>query len=202
MDDTARQREREAANGLVEQIASGDRKAEAAMVERYSRGLRFILRRRTRNEHLAEELLQETWLIALEKIRAGGLADPGRLAGYLSGISNNLASGEFRRKERQRTSANSEIVELVADESPSPLQTASRAEICGHVRDLLGDLTRERDRQILERFYVREEEKDEICRDLGVDSTHFNRVLFRARQRLKDLVIRAELRSNLHIVKT
>jgi hypothetical protein len=51
------------------------------------------------------------------------------------------------------------------------------------VRRLIGELPTARDRQLLLRFYVAEEEKESIGADLGLDSLHFNRVLFRARQR-------------------
>jgi RNA polymerase sigma-70 factor (ECF subfamily) len=37
--------------------------------------------------------------------------------------------------------------------------------------------------------YVRDEDKDEICASLGIDSTHFNRVLFRAKQRFRELLV-------------
>lgn len=201
MDNNTQKQERDAANGLVERIVNGDRRAEAEMVERYNRGLRFLLRRKARDTQLAEDLLQETWAVALQKIRAGGVSNPGRLAGYLCGIAKNLAIGEYRRKSRQRTSANSEIVDLVADESPSPFQRVSRAQVCGHVRDYLNDLKRDRDREILNRFYVKDEDKKTICNDMALDSAHFNRVLFRARQRLKEVVLRADMRSRLQVVK-
>ena len=47
--------ERKAATDLVSRIATGDRVAETAMIERYSRGLRFLLRQRTRDFELAED---------------------------------------------------------------------------------------------------------------------------------------------------
>jgi len=50
----------------------------------------------------------------------------------------------------------------------------------------------ERDHQILFRFYLQEQEKAEICRDLGLTSLHFNRVLFRARERYRALYEEAE----------
>jgi RNA polymerase sigma-70 factor (ECF subfamily) len=37
--------------------------------------------------------------------------------------------------------------------------------------------------------YVREEDKDETCARLDIDSTHFNRVLFRAKQRFRELLV-------------
>jgi RNA polymerase sigma-70 factor (ECF subfamily) len=170
------------------------------MIQRYSRGLRYLLRRKTRDVELAEDFLQETWAIALVKIRGDGLDNPGRLAGYLCGIANNLALGELRRVNRQRTSINSEIVDLIPDESSNPFRHVSRAEVCKLVHGLLDDLRKERDREILKRFYVWEEDKQSICNGLGVDSVHFNRVLYRARQRLKSSIEASERRSQFKVV--
>lgn len=200
MNDAEHIEERQAATALVKLVKGGDRGAEAAMIQRYSRGLRFLLRRKTRDPELAEDFLQETWAIALVKIRDDGLDNPGRLAGYLCGIANNLALGELRRVNRQRTSINSEIVDLIPDESSNPLRHVSRAEVCKLVHGLLDDLRKERDREILKRFYVWEEDKQSICDGLGVDSVHFNRVLYRARQRLKSSIEASERRSQFKVV--
>lgn len=200
MTDSNNTAEREAARELVARIRTSDRNAETEIVQRYSRGLRFLLRRQTRNEQLAEDLQQETWAIALVKLRESGLDEPERLAGYLCGIARNLASSERRRVQRQRTTADCELVDLIPDDTAGPFGRASRAETCRHVRGLLDELTQARDREILTRFYVREEDKEHICSDLGVDDTHFNRVLFRARQRLKDVMVRAQVRERLHLV--
>ena len=54
-------------------------------------------------------------------------------------------------------------------------------------------MNRERDRQILWRFYFLGHEKEQIRRDLDVKPLHFNRVLFRARKRLRD-ALPAEIR--------
>jgi RNA polymerase sigma-70 factor (ECF subfamily) len=45
-----------------------------------------------------------------------------------------------------------------------------------------------RDRLILTRFYLEEEDKDSICRDLSLDALQFDKVLHRARGRLKSLL--------------
>ena len=46
----------------------------------------------------------------------------------------------------------------------------------------------ERDRDLLIRFYVYDQDKQEICRALGLDSLHFNRVLFRAKARFRKIL--------------
>ena len=52
----------------------------------------------------------------------------------------------------------------------------------------------ERDREILLRFYIAEEDKDRIAADYGLSSLQFNRVLHRARQRYKELLTGAARR--------
>jgi RNA polymerase sigma-70 factor (ECF subfamily) len=91
-------------------------------------------------------------------------------------------------------------VALIPDESSNPYRHASRAEVCNQVRDLLNDLNTERDREILRRFYVREEDKESICKRLDIDGVHFNRVLYRARQRLKSIIEAADRRSHFRVV--
>ena len=65
---------------------------------------------------------------------------------------------------------------------------------------MLDELPVQRDREILLRFYLNDEDKDSICAGLGVDSTHFNRVLFRAKERFRELVVVAERRGRLRLV--
>jgi DNA-directed RNA polymerase specialized sigma24 family protein len=57
------------------------------------------------------------------------------------------------------------------------------------VRRVLQELGNERDRQILLRFYIAEEDKDRLSEDFGLSSLQFNRVLHRARQRYKELLV-------------
>ena len=46
----------------------------------------------------------------------------------------------------------------------------------------------ERDRDILVSYYAKEEEKGSICERLDLTPANFDRVLFRARSRLKQLI--------------
>ena len=45
-----------------------------------------------------------------------------------------------------------------------------------------------RDRQVLVRYYLRDEDKATLCHDLGLSDEHFNRVLHRARERFRALL--------------
>ncbi|HEX9941914.1 MAG TPA: RNA polymerase sigma factor [Thermoanaerobaculia bacterium] len=179
---------------LVRRIAAGDEAAEGQLVERYRRGLLYLLRHLGALPDLADDLQQETFRIVLERLRQGGLADPAGLAPFLRGTARNLFIAERRKTARRRTWGDTgELAEAVAP-APSQLQSVLLEEEGEIVRRLIGELPTDRDRQLLLRFYVGEEDKESICADLGLDSLHFNRVLFRARQRFKDLLERFEKR--------
>jgi RNA polymerase sigma-70 factor (ECF subfamily) len=181
--------EGEIATDLARRIAAGDSAAEAQLVERYSRGVLYLLRRTGAQPELADDLHQETFRIVLERLRRRGLEEPAGLAGFLRGTARNLALAERRKAARRRTGDDDALAES-PHPAPSPLHTTLAAEQAALVRQLIGELQTERDRQILLRYYLAEEEKERICADLELESLHFNRVLFRARQRFKELLER------------
>jgi RNA polymerase sigma-70 factor (ECF subfamily) len=185
---------------LAQRIGAGDRAAEAALVERYARGVLYLLKRRTRDPELALDLRQDTFRIGIEKLRAKEIADPARVGAFLRGIAVNLAIGDLRKNVRRATTADSDAVELIADPDAGPAERLSSEQIRAAVRRLLDELSVERDREILLRFYIEDEDKESICTALGVDSAHFNRVLFRAKQRFRELLERAEKRGGLRLV--
>jgi RNA polymerase sigma-70 factor (ECF subfamily) len=182
------------ATNLVRRIAAGDAAAEASLVERYSRGLLYLLRRLGAPPELAEDLHQETFRIVLERLRRRGLDEPAGLAGFLHGTARNLVTAERRKVARRRTDADPEPLERAVHPARGQLSSVLLEEEAAMVRRLIGELPTERDRQLLLRFYVAEEEKESICADLGLDSLHFNRVLFRARHRFKELLDRFQAR--------
>ena len=193
--------EQRAAAELAARIARGDAAAETELWNRYSRGLLFLLRRRTGDPALADDLRQETFRIALEKLRAGDLDDPGRLSAYLRGIAVNLVTGDWRKTARRKTTADSDLVERTPADSSSPQEQLARRQVGDAVAKLLGELGVSRDREILRRYYLDEADKAQICGELDISPTHFNRVLFRAKQRFRTLLLREERAGNIGVYK-
>lgn len=175
---------------LAPRVAGGDVAAEAEIVARYSRGVRFLLRRMARDPELAEDLHQETFRVVLERLRAGGLDNPQRLDAFVHATARNLFIGDYRKRLRRDTHGDPEHLERTVDSRPGQLSTFLRREKAAAVRRAIRELDSERDRQLLYRFYIAEDDKDAICADLGLSSLHFNRVLFRARQRMKEILLR------------
>ena len=170
------------------------------MIRRYSRGLLYLLRRRTGDEALALDIRQDAFCIALEKLRSEPLDNPQSLAAYLRRTAINLLSADHRKAIRRRTDPDSELVERAAYDGAGPFENVSREEAAKAIRALLEELRVPRDREILVRLYLRDEDRDAICADLGIESAHFNRVLFRAKERFKALLERAERKGKLRLV--
>src|SRR5215218_100121 len=173
---------------LVLRIRKGDPRAEEELIARFGEGLTFLLRRWTRGHSDAEDLYQETFRLGLEKVRRGEVRDPERLAGFLRSLARNLSIEHYRKAARR--GSREEEIETAADVSnpdTGQLGQLLRKEKVNLVRQLLDELGSERDRQILFRFYIAEEDKESIRSDLGLTAPEFNLVLFRARRRYRDL---------------
>ncbi len=172
---------------LVRRIRAGDPAAEEDLVRRYRRGVGAVLRRAGADVATTDDLSQETFAMSLRKIRAGEIREPGRLAGFLCSLARNLAIEHFRKAGSRRTAGIPDTD--FASPAPSPLDDLLRTERAAVVRKVLAELPSERDRQVLFRLYLNEEEKDRICRDLRLSSLHFNRVVFRARERYREIYL-------------
>jgi len=176
---------------LVSRIRAGDWQAEAELVERYSRGVMIIIRREVRDTAVAEDIYQNVFRIVLEKIREGDVREPERLSGFVCGVARNLVIDYFRRAARQERMI--EIKEAASLHNPAPdqLQELLQKEKADLVRQVLKEMPNERDIQALYRFYIADDDKEQICADLGLTIPHFNIVLHRARGRFRELYERA-----------
>lgn len=170
---------------LVARIAAGDRRAEQEFVRSYERGVRALVRRHCRpNDPIVDDLAQDVLARVLERLRAGAIREPAALPAYVQATIVYATSAEYR--SRRVTEPAALIDELPSDDNPS--ERASSNQLAGLLRSLLAQLPVARDREILVRFYLEEQDKDEVCRGLGIDASHFHRVVFRARERFRALL--------------
>jgi RNA polymerase sigma-70 factor (ECF subfamily) len=173
---------------LAERIQRGDSDAESELYQRFGVAVKQILLRATRNFAVAEELCQDTLIIVLKRLRTTPLEDPTRLPAFIAQTARNLALAERRKERRRRTDSGSHDLEEVADAETGKRTEAEIASSAEAVRTLLLELKSTRDRSLLVRYYLHDEDKDAICRDLGLSESGFNVVLFRARNRLRELL--------------
>jgi RNA polymerase sigma-70 factor, ECF subfamily len=176
----------EDAASIARRIQAGDTSAEPALVERFGRGVRTILRHAAREASLVDDLYQETFRVGLERIRAGGLREPGQVGAFLAGLARHLTTEHFRRVRRSEAEDPS-VLERMEAPGGNSVDAIAQRQLAELVRRLLEELPTDRDREVLRRFYLTSDDKDLICDDLGLTRLQFNRVLHRARERFRGL---------------
>jgi RNA polymerase sigma-70 factor (ECF subfamily) len=172
---------------LAARIADGDSAAEVEMVRLYEPGMRQILRARTDRPSDIDDLVNQVWMLALPKLRNGELNDLRALPAYLNTFTRRVARNYLRHSSRTIQTTNVCDFDQQASPNEEPDSKFQWREAIETVAILLDTLSVDRDRQILQRFLVHEEDKSDICNDLGLDTTHFNKILYRARLRFKEL---------------
>ena len=172
---------------LVKRIIARDSGAEAEVVRRYSQGVAIISEQIVRSRSAAEDVSQDTFKIVLTKVRAGDLREPERLSGFVCSVARHAAIDYIRRTRHSRNQEAIGDAEQIPDPAPSQLDEILNREKAAAVHQLINELKRERDREVLLRYYIAEEGKDKICADLGLTRAQFNSVISRATARFKKL---------------
>ena len=178
----------ESLHQLVEAIRRGDAAAEERLIMRFGRGVELLLDRHTGGRPEREDLYQETFRLLLEKLRAGELREPAKLPGFAAQLAKNLAIEHYRKTARRKTEP-APPEELDRPTRGGALDDLLAAEHAALARRVIGELGTSRDRDLLLRFYIAEEDRDALCAELGLSGTQFNKVLHRARQRYKELYL-------------
>jgi len=172
---------------LVRRILAGEKRAEDELVERYARGVQLVLRQSAADSDV-EDIYQETFCLVLQKIRGGEVREPERLSGFIVSVARNLMIEHHRRSSRQQAREEPADAAAVYSPEPSQLDRLLLEERKLLARRVLAAMPSERDRTVLFRFYIADDDKERICEDLGLSSNHFNQVLFRARERYRHLL--------------
>jgi len=171
---------------LVIRIGAGDVRAEALLYKKFQPGLILMLTGRARDRSRAEDLTQDTLMTVITRLRDRGIDNPEALSRFIQQTAKYIFIGWLRRAGNQVELK--ESFDDVNNDQTSVVDeiTIERRQLA--VRDLIGSLKVARDREILHRFYVREQAKPVICEALDLSTEHFDRVINRARNRFKQLV--------------
>jgi RNA polymerase sigma-70 factor, ECF subfamily len=166
--------------------AARDPRADAII--RDMPGLRAQLTRAVGNRDLAEDLLQDAVVTALQKLKSGELASRAEIDGFVYRTALNHLRNHRRKAGRCVAEADCGIwlADPNGEAASEPLASAQWARVA---REVLCEVGR-RDREILVRFYLRDEPKTTLCAEFGLSELHFNRVVFRARERFRSLLER------------
>ena len=172
----------------VQRLKSGDSATEEHFARYFGDLVRIKASVHMRSREAVEDIRQETLLRVLRNLRNGVIEHPERFGAYVNSVCSNVMLELFRRDSRwsQFAEEGPEPQSGDPDMESSMLQSERR----DLVRRALGELPA-KDRNLLHRIFLDEEDKDNVCREFGVTREHLRVLLHRARGRLRTTMGRA-----------
>ena len=173
---------------LVERIRAGEAAAELELYKLVWGKGRFTLARKLGHAHNnIEDRLHDLYLSLLGTIRGGRLEHPEVLGVYINSALNTQAANLVSTlvKQRERTIPLDDPPLQQADYRKTPEELAIRKQ----ERDLMFRILkglRPVDREILFRFYVDEQDKERICREMDVTADAFRLLKSRAKEKFAE----------------
>jgi RNA polymerase sigma-70 factor, ECF subfamily len=177
--------------GYVERLREGDGPTEDHFVAYFEELLRIKLRARTLTSDKVEDLRQETFIRVIAAVRReGGVRQPERFGAFVNSICNNVLLEHYRSSAKNQPidDAHFEIPDKVLD-LEGMLVTKQSSQ---RVRQLLDDMPR-KDRDLLRALFFQDMEKDDICREFGVDRDYLRVLVHRAKDKFRVLYEKDQL---------
>jgi RNA polymerase sigma-70 factor (ECF subfamily) len=174
----------------LERLRAGDFRTQEHFVAYFSELIQLKLRARLRSPQAIEDVRQETFARFFSALRSPeGIRQPERLGAFVNSICNNVLLEQYRASARAGS-----LDDEVAAELPDPvidiLGAVAARQMEAKVRDILDDLP-ERDRRILREVFLEERDKDEVCRDFGIDRDYLRVLVHRAKQSFKSVYLKS-----------
>lgn len=172
----------------VERLRAGDVQTQQHFGAYFSALIQIKLRARLQSREAIEDIRQETFTRFYTALRNGKIHHPERLGSFVNSMCNNVLLEHYRFSARVRS-----LDEDAQNELPSPTSD-HLGRLCAHetekkVRQILQQLS-ERDRRLLREVFLEERDRDEVCRDFGVDREYLRVLLHRAKQSFRSLYLR------------
>ncbi len=134
----------------IERTLAGDRDAFRVLVERHSHNVFRLAYRMTGNQHDAEEVVQEAFLRAYQKLSQ--FAERANFGTWVYRIAANYAIDRMRQRRTEDSQrelpARTEVegleldpMNIVPDTAPSPERLAQSGELAEHMRRAMNSLT-------------------------------------------------------------
>ncbi|MFY9791400.1 MAG: sigma-70 family RNA polymerase sigma factor [Candidatus Sulfotelmatobacter sp.] len=174
----------------LEQLASGDFRTQEHFVSYFSELIRLKLSKRLHSHSEVEDARQETFARVFAALRKpDGIREPERLGAYVNSVCNNVLLEYYRSSSQELTSDDEEAEANIPDPAISVIDVIANRQIQRNVREILDQL-QEKDRRLIKEIFLDERDKDDVCRDLGVDREYLRVLLHRAKKSFKSIYLK------------
>jgi RNA polymerase sigma-70 factor (ECF subfamily) len=172
----------------LHRLRAGDFRTQEHFGEYFSTLIQLKLRSRLKSREAIEDVRQETFVRFYAALRDGKILHPERLGSFVNSVCNNILLEYYRANARYGSiDDDNEQKELPAD-TMDMLDLLAAKETETKVREILQQLP-ERDRRLLREVFLEERDKDEVCRDYGIDRDYLRVLLHRAKKSFKSLFL-------------
>lgn len=184
---------------LVLQAAQGNKAAFGALYEETGRTVYFSCLKLLGDPQLAEDITQETYLTALQKL--GTLAQPENFPAWVNRIGINLCKMHFRNNSAPEDNSE-EIIEEIPDEGLIPEEYVSNDAKRKIIMDIIDTVLTEEQRQSVILYYFDMLIVPEIAEVMNCTTGTVTSRLSAARKKIKEVVLIYEENNNdrLHAV--
>jgi RNA polymerase sigma-70 factor (ECF subfamily) len=174
----------------VERLREGDFRTEEHFVAYFSELIQLKLRSRLHSPQAIEDVRQETFARVFAALRSEGrIRQPERLGAFVNSLCNNVLLEYYRASQRDTSLEDEEDQDFPAKDVDI-FGTVAAKQMGEKVREILEELP-ERDRRLLREIFIEERDKDEVCRDFGVDRDYLRVLVHRAKLSFKSLYLKS-----------
>lgn len=167
--------------GYIEGLCAGDLPTQEHFVGYFTELLHLKLRSRLQSKQAIEDVRQETFARVLTTLRKeGALRQPERLGAFVNTVCNNVLFEHYRSSTRSQSLDEEDQPELPATGADA-LDMVSARELKDKVHEILVRMP-QRDRTLLKAIFLDERDREDVCREFGVDADYLRVLLFRAKQ--------------------
>lgn len=178
---------------LVLQAAQGNKAAFGALYEETGRTVYFSCLKLLGDPQLAEDITQETYLTALQKL--GNLAQPENFPAWVNRIGINLCKMHFRNNSAPEDNSE-EIIEEIPDEGLIPEEYVSNDAKRKIIMDIIDTVLTEEQRQSVILYYFDMLTVPEIAEVMNCTTGTVTSRLSAARKKIKEAVLIYEENNN------
>lgn len=172
---------------LVNAYANGDNAAFDVLLNRHQKSVFGYILHTVKDNDLANDIFQETFVKAITVIRQGRYEDNGKFGAWLNRVAHNLIIDHYRRNKSENTVSNDEDgVDLLNDRNlcESCIEDAMvQIQLTKDIRRLVRELPEAQRQVIMMRIY-RDMSFKEIAEETGVS---INTALGRMRYALRNM---------------
>ncbi len=173
----------------LDRLRAGDFRAQEHFGAYFGALIQIKLRSRVKSTEAIEDIRQETLARFFVALRDGKILQPESMGSFVNSICNHVLLEHYRAGSRLESIDDDPHRDFPA-KGTDLLSLLAAKETEKKVREILDQLS-ERDRRLLREIFLEERDKDEVCRNFGVDRDYLRVLLHRAKQSFKVLYLKA-----------